>query len=186
MDLGGIVKGYAAEQAGKILLSAGHSSGYVNVGGSSLHLLSVNTLGISRPRSNGTILTVNAKNLKGVSVSTSGDYEKFYSLDGVRYSHIINPFTGKPSTTNVCSVTIIGADGAYSDAITTASCLKEYDETNFENSQLIVFLRSIISQNAGCSVYAVYDDGNTKQVITNKIKGEHFTLNDNNYTVIGI
>ena len=169
------------------MLSAGHKSGYVNVGGSSLHLLNVQSLGIVHPRSeSGTILTVKTKNIQGVCVSTSGDYEKSYIIDGIRYSHIINPNTGKPTNTGVCSVTIIGAGGAYSDAISTAACLKEYNPNNVENSPLIKFLRSIISQNAGCSVFAVYDDGQTKQIITNKIKGENFTLHDNNYTVIGI
>lgn len=53
-------------------------------------------------------------------VSTSGDYERFVEVDGVRYHHIINPATGYPADSDVSSVTILTKDGLLSDALSTA------------------------------------------------------------------
>lgn len=60
----------------------------------------------------------------GCSVSTSGDYERFIEVEGIRYHHILNPFTGKPSDSGVRSVTILCTGGVnkglFSDALSTA------------------------------------------------------------------
>ena len=53
-------------------------------------------------------------------LSTSGDNEQRYFIDGVRYCHIIDPTTGKPVQTGIMSVTIIGGSAAEDDALTTA------------------------------------------------------------------
>lgn len=53
-------------------------------------------------------------------VSTSGDYERFVEVDGVRYHHILNPATGYPADSDVSSVTILTKDGLLSDALSTA------------------------------------------------------------------
>lgn len=53
-------------------------------------------------------------------VSTSGTYENYYELGGVRYSHIIDPKTGCPAKSKIVSATVIGENGAYTDALSTA------------------------------------------------------------------
>lgn len=58
--------------------------------------------------------------LKDTSVVTSGDYEKFFIKDGVKYHHILNPKTGKPVPATLSSVTIIDDNSAKADALCTA------------------------------------------------------------------
>lgn len=189
MDFGGILKGYAADRAAEILKSAGYESGYISVGGSSLYILSADTLSVRHPRATENmpaILSVNLKNRNNLSVSTSGDYEKFYEKDGKRYSHIINPTTGYPADTNIQSVTVIGADGAFSDAVTTAACLKAFDPDNYENSELTLFFKEILEEYPSASLFAVYDDGSKKIVLTNEKECENFTLSDSAFSVKSI
>ncbi|MBR1968608.1 MAG: FAD:protein FMN transferase [Clostridia bacterium] len=189
IDFGGIVKGYATDMAYEILSSLGYTDGYINIGGSSLTLLNAPSLGIRHPRPTENIpniITVNTKNKIGLSVSTSGDYQKYYVKDGISYSHIINPFDGKPSQTGIQSVTILGANGAFSDAITTATCLKEYSPENHSSSPLTLFIKKIINAYPNASVFAVYDKGNQKRIITNEKESESFTLHDQTYSIYNV
>lgn len=57
--------------------------------------------------------------MKNAAVTTSGDYEKFILIDGVRYSHIINPKTGIPATALVC-VTVIGENAEVCNGFSTS------------------------------------------------------------------
>ena len=54
------------------------------------------------------------------SVATSGDYRNFFEHEGVRYSHTIDPATGRPVTHGAAAVTVIGATSAEADALATA------------------------------------------------------------------
>lgn len=183
IDLGGIVKGVASDQVGKILKDAGHQEGYVNVGGSSLYLLKTDSLGITHPRGNGQIINV-TQSLSNVSVSTSGDYQKYYDYDGERYSHIISGYDGLPAHTGVQSATIICPDGVFADAISTALCLCEYQGN--ENDELIILMKKILQKYPSASLYVVVENEYVKTIVTNKEKGENFTLLDSDYNVFNI
>ena len=97
LDFGGALKGYAADEIAKIMKADGVTSGFVNIGGSSLYIIGADDLSVRHPRRSGeNIITVKLKDAD-LSVSTSGDYEKTYVNGGKTYSHIISPVTGCPS-----------------------------------------------------------------------------------------
>lgn len=187
IDLGGIVKGFAADKIAKILKESGHNDGYVSVGSSSLNLLSVENLGIRHPRSTSkTLLTVNFNGHKDLSVSTSGDYEKFHlSTDGQKYCHIIDPETGYPANTGIASATLLGVDGALSDALTTALCLTEY-APNLTESPLTQLACRILNDYPNAWIFIVYEKDGQKLLLTNRTPAVDFTLHDSEYVIKNI
>ncbi len=120
IDLGGILKGYAADKASQILQKHGFLSGIVTVGGEVRAFGrkpdgSSWVVGIQNPRQKGQadeILATIAVSDK--SLSTSGDYIRFFEKDGVRYHHLLNPLTGYPAE-QCGSVTIVADDGITAD-----------------------------------------------------------------------
>ncbi len=173
LDLGGVIKGYATEKIKNLLSANGYDKGYINIGGSSLYIFSVDDdLAIKHPRKRGEIIiTVNKNLVKNKSVSTSGDYIRYHELDGTRYSHIIDGETGKPANGGFSSVTVIGENGCYLDAISTAL-------TCMDKQAFVDFCKVHLSD---CAVFGVYE--NDTKILTNKKQGEHFTLLDNEYSV---
>ena len=189
LDLGGIVKGYAVDLAGEILKNHGYEKGYVSLGASSLYILWSTTLSIRNPiATNQNLLEINLSSQNDFSLSTSGDYEKYYidKESGEKYSHVIDTNTGYPTTTGVKSVTVIGGDGAFSDAVTTACLLLEHDSITPNNSPLAEFLKKILTDKKAKMVFAVYSKDGVNQIITNAKKGDQFTLLDNQFQVVNI
>jgi len=125
LDLGGVAKGYIADRLGEFLREKGVKSALVNLGGNVLTLGRRATddapwvVGIQDPKAeNGANkLTLKAEDL---SVVTSGNYERFFILDGVRYHHLLNPATGWPVNEGLDSVTILSKSSAMGDALSTA------------------------------------------------------------------
>jgi FAD:protein FMN transferase len=119
IDLGGIAKGYAVEHGAGILRARGVEHAIVTAGGDSRILGDRRgrpwMVGIRDPRNKEGVVT--RIPLEDEAISTSGDYERFFEEDGVRYHHILNPKTGK-SADLVRSVTIVGPDGTSTDALT--------------------------------------------------------------------
>ncbi|HYB50096.1 MAG TPA: FAD:protein FMN transferase [Burkholderiaceae bacterium] len=118
IDLGGFAKGYAVDQGAALLKSRGIRNAIVTAGGDS-HILGDRrgrpwTIGVRDPRRPGELVAVIP--LKDVAVSTSGDYERYFEEDGVRFHHVLDPRTGK-SPSAVHSVTIIAPDGLTSEAL---------------------------------------------------------------------
>lgn len=183
IDLGGIVKGIAADEIGKMLKDAGHTEGYVNVGGSSLYILQTQSLGVTHPRKNGQLLQVN-RAIIDQSVSTSGDYQKYYEFEGLRYSHLISGYDGLSAHTGVQSATLICPDGTFADALSTALCLCQFDGT--DNSELVLLMKKILEKFPTSSIYVAVEIDGVKTLVTNQKKGEDFTLLDNQYQVFKI
>lgn len=123
VDLGGIAQGFAADRIGAILRKYGVRSALINIAG---EILAIGRLpqgrpwriGIKNPRGVGVIET---QNLDDAALSTSGDYENFFIVDGQRYAHILDPKSGRPARDFV-SVTIFGREAALCDGIATAVC----------------------------------------------------------------
>ena len=122
VDLGGIAKGYAIDRAYETLKAAGVRQAAVNAGGD-LRLLGGHgekpwRIAIQHPRKPGGI--VGALALRDVAVVTSGDYERFFELDGVRYHHLFDPHTGWPARASQ-SATVVAPSAALADALATAA-----------------------------------------------------------------
>lgn len=121
IDLGGIAKGYAVDNAIAILRARGVTHALVTAGGDS-RLLGDRAgrpwrIGIRDPRNRDGTVTVLP--LVNAAISTSGDYERYFERDGVRHHHILNPRTGK-SATGMRSVSIVGPDAMTTDGLSTS------------------------------------------------------------------
>ena len=118
IDLGGFAKGHAVDRGAAILRSRGIRHAIVTAGGDS-HIVGDRrgrpwTIGVRDPRRPGELAAVLP--LVDVAMSTSGDYERYFEEDGVRYHHVLDPRTGA-SASGVHSVTILAADGLTTEAL---------------------------------------------------------------------
>ncbi|MDE7330101.1 MAG: FAD:protein FMN transferase [Clostridia bacterium] len=124
LDLGGIGKGYAVDMIDILFDDYGYEYGNFNFGSSSM-LVKTNmyeadySLGLASPRSPARYPYMTVK-VRDVKLSTSGDNEQYYNIDGTRYCHIIDATTGKPVQTGIMTATVIGGSAAEDDALTTA------------------------------------------------------------------
>lgn len=121
IGFGGIGKGYAAERAKYILKNESVEGGIVNASGD-LTTWGLQpdgtawTIGIVHPNFADTVFSY--MNVTDMAVATSGNYEKFIIIGGMKYSHTINPRTGLP-VTGIKSVTIISPNAEIADAMAT-------------------------------------------------------------------
>ena len=121
INLGGIAKGYVVERGVEILRRAGVTNAIVTAGGDS-RLLGDRRgrpfmVGIRDPRVEGEVAI--SVPLVDEAISTSGDYERYFEEDGVRYHHILRPSTGEPAA-GIHSATVIGPDAVITDALSTS------------------------------------------------------------------
>jgi thiamine biosynthesis lipoprotein len=121
LDLGGYAKGYALDEAARILKAHGIHDALVNIGGNVIALGTHGErpwrVGIQHPRQPGTLATLDL--LSGEAIGTSGDYQRYFEADGHRYSHLIDPRSGFPAT-GMQSVTVLVSGehaGTRSDAL---------------------------------------------------------------------
>jgi thiamine biosynthesis lipoprotein len=119
LDLGGIAKGYACDEAIRVLKKYGIGSAMVEMGGDIV-------VSGPPPGADGWMIDVpNAdvtwrrRTLCNAAVSSSGDTEQYIEIDGRRYSHIVDPRTGVGLTDRI-GVTVIARDGITSDGLSTA------------------------------------------------------------------
>lgn len=154
LDLGAAAKGYAVEKAAQLLISEGVESGYsLNVGGN------VRTIGA---KSDGSDWAAGIQNpdtsdtenpyivrlkLNGAALVTSGNYQRYYYVDGVRYHHIIDPDTLMPLN-NFDSVSILCGDSGTADALSTALFNMSVDDG-----------KALLSKLGGIDAVWVFPDG---------------------------
>jgi len=120
IDLGGVAKGFAADEVLKIYKKYKIENGLINLGSSSIYAIGKNkekndwAVGIKHPRNEDPNEYMGVIKLSNESLSTSGDYERCFIKDNKRYHHIIDPKTGYPADNGVMSDTIV-IDGALED-----------------------------------------------------------------------
>ncbi len=121
LDLGGIAKGYAVQQAADVLRARGVVSALVEAGGDiAVTNAPPGAAGwrVTVPGADSSV-RVRASALTNAAISTSGPSEQFVEIGGVRYSHVVDPRTGVGLTSGA-QVTVIATDGALADALSTA------------------------------------------------------------------
>lgn len=124
LDLGGIAKGYAADEVKRILLENNIQNAIINLGGNIVTLGnrpdgSSWRIGIQDPFSS-TGNHIGILRVQNKTIVTSGVNERFFVKDGVRYHHILDPRSGKPAQNSLMSVTAILDCSMDADALTTA------------------------------------------------------------------
>ena len=124
LDLGGIAKGFAADQLVAIAQEAGVQRALFDLGGN-IYAFGAKAdgspwrVGVKNPQSPAGEPAL-AVAVKDFSIVTSGMYERFFEQDGVRYHHILNPATGFPVWNDVQSVTIVSKSSMLADALSTS------------------------------------------------------------------
>jgi len=124
IDLSAIAKGYGADELAELFQQHGITNYMIELGGE-LAVAGNNPegvlwrIGVEQPT------LMHSGSLQGISVphggiATSGDYRNYYEVDGVRYSHTIDPETGKPVTHKLASVTVVSESAAKADGLATA------------------------------------------------------------------
>jgi len=121
LDFGGYLKGVALDRAAAILRAQGINNALINIGGNVMALGSKEgkkwRVGIQHPRQPGPMATVALDD--GEAIGTSGDYQRFFEVDGQRYAHLLDPRTGYPADQTQAVTVLIPAGpkaGTLSDA----------------------------------------------------------------------
>jgi len=132
LDLGGIVKGYAIDRCVQVARELDPSAtGYVDIGGD-IGIIGPKfggadwIISVQPPREIAGVRQMAAVFLKTGGIATSGDYQRYFEVDGKRYHHILNGETGMPSTGTI-SVTVIAQNSMDADALSTAGMVLEAD-----------------------------------------------------------
>lgn len=122
IDLGAVAKGYAGDRLAEVLQARGVTSALLDLGGNVVAIGAKPEgapwrVGVQDPTGDGLagVLEVVSK-----TVVTSGGYERYFERDGVRYWHILDPATGEPARSGLSSVTVVGTEGVFCDACSTA------------------------------------------------------------------
>jgi FAD:protein FMN transferase len=121
IDVGGIGKGYAADQVVTVMKKAGAAAGVVALSGDIKTFGRLPDggrfpVGIRHPRKEGEIFA--EIDLQDEAISTAGDYERFFDKDGVRYHHILDPQTLQPAR-GCQSVSVVAKEGVMADGLDT-------------------------------------------------------------------
>lgn len=173
VDLGGIAKGFAVDQVLSIYKKYNIKDGLINLGSSSIYALGRSevrhpwSIGIKHPRNDSAGNYIGIIKLSDESLSTSGDYERYFIKDGKRYHHILDPSTGYPVNNGIMSVTVIVGDNAIDSGMLADILSLTVFELGPEKG--IKFIDNI--PNAACEVtatdYKIYTSSRFKDRISN-------------------
>ncbi len=153
IDLSGIAKGFAVDKIARYLDKINIQNYLVEIGGE-LVGKGVNTnqqpwqIGIEQAkaleRSVQRIISLN-----NMAMATSGDYRNYFEKDDVRYSHTINPETGKPIVHNLASVTVLDKSTMHADAMATAFMVLGTEKTHVLADKLGIAVYTLTKTETG-------------------------------------
>ena len=126
LDLNSIAKGFGVDQVSALLAGSGFKNYLVEIGGE-VYAAGVRPdgknwrVGINRPQKDAAFNAVyKVVSISNEAFATSGDYRNFFEINGVRYSHVIDPHSGYPVSNGVVSVSIIADNCTLADGLATA------------------------------------------------------------------
>ncbi|AWZ49204.1 thiamine biosynthesis protein ApbE [Clostridiaceae bacterium 14S0207] len=173
LDLGGIAKGYAADELKKVVQKYNLERAFINLGGN---------LYIYGGKENGEPLNIGIQDpcakqgeyfsvlkVKNKSVVTSGNYERYFIKNGKRYHHILDPKTGYPAEKGLISTTIISDKSIDGDALSTSTYILGLEK----GRKLIESLKGI---------EAIFVTKDKKVYTTRGINKENFNISNKEYT----
>lgn len=175
VDLGGIAKGYVADQVRDFLLEHGSKGGLIDLGGNILAFGkkpdgSVFRIGIQDPFG-GRGSPIGVVTLDEGSLVTSGIYERYFEQDGKRYHHIFDVRTGLPVDNNLAGVSILTRESAVGDALSTAVFALGLEKG-----------MALVERTGGVDAVFITKD---KEVYISSGLKDSFTLTDRNFTLRG-
>lgn len=161
LDVGAVAKGYATEIVARLLQSQGMTSGIISAGGSNVRLIGKPAdparetwaIGIQNPFVSMLIpegQSVDVIQSNDTSIVTSGDYQRYYLVDGVVYHHLIDPDTLMPAN-HQRAVTIVTPDSGLADYLSTAVFLLPYEDG-----------RKLVESLTDCEALWIFQDGSMK------------------------
>lgn len=133
LDWGAIAKGFGIDLASKSLVRMGISNGFINAGGD-LYCWGNNpsdqswNIGLKHPRESGFLGILSISDL---GAATTGDYQRYFVKNGIRYHHVFDPRTGYPAQGKQ-SVTVCGPETLICDALSTALFVSQEPEVILE------------------------------------------------------
>jgi thiamine biosynthesis lipoprotein len=168
LDLGGIAKGYAADEAAKIIKNAGIKRAKIDLGGNIIMLGERKDerpwrVGIQNPAGErGSI--IGTLQITEKTIVTSGVYERSFEKDGIYYHHIFSPQLGYPVQNDLLSVTLVSDNSMDADALSTALFVLGYEQS------------SALLESMPGEVIFVFEDNSIR-----KSTGVDFTLTDKTF-----
>lgn len=146
IDFGAIAKGYALQEALDICSNYNVAQALINIGGSVGSIGDTIKVGVQNPRESNNICFASFDMSDGYSVATSGDYERYFIHNEVRYHHIMDTTTGRPVDNGIIGVTIVTSDAELSDALSTSVfCLGAKDGMAFameNNAKCLIIMNN--------------------------------------------
>lgn len=175
LDFGACAKGYISDCIKQYLLDKGIRSALINLGGN-IDIIGTKTNGkdfgvvLRTPEDDPKNKYLGILKISNISIVTSGDYERYYKINGVKYHHILDPKTGCPAKSDLKSVSIITKESLDADILSTAVFVLGFEK----GKKLIEDLDNID---------AIFVTKDNMVYATDGIK-ERFELMDNNYKLI--
>jgi thiamine biosynthesis lipoprotein len=134
LDFNAIAQGLAVDFMAKLIADKGYESFYIELGGE-IRVAGTNKegnkwrIGIDTPKSEGERSIQDVIQVSNKSVATSGNYRKFYEVNGIKYGHTINPKTGMQAQQNLLSATVVMKECALADGFATAFMVMGIEKT---------------------------------------------------------
>ncbi len=160
LNFNAIAKGYAVDKVAHLLQHLGYKNFVVEIGGEVVAAGNKNgtpwKVGIQVPTetADGPVESCQQFDLEDKAVATSGNYRNYRERDGIRYTHILNPATGRPEETNLLSVTVIAANCTTADAFATAFMVLGLDAS-----------LHILQQHPELEAWFIYDEKGSYRVL---------------------